>query len=175
MRKAIRGFTLIELLVVVLIIGILAAIALPRYQVSVYKTQFSNMRTVATSYVRAAKVYKMETGAWPERFDVLSVQEPGGSELYTPTGSTCASNSQMYCCVNVAVSGHQGNSIVCGHPNYLFGYQYEFDSSSERCAAKQGNTIANNMCKSWGAEFFTNANFISPVGHQVGYAYYALK
>lgn len=65
------GFTLIELLVVVLIIGILAAVALPQYQKAVEKARLSEALTVISSLQRAAETWYYEHGGPNEVIDFL--------------------------------------------------------------------------------------------------------
>lgn len=71
------GFTLIELLVVVLIIGILAAVALPQYEKAVLKARYTEVQSVVSAAKKAAESYYMANGSYPQYWDDMDVDFPG--------------------------------------------------------------------------------------------------
>ena len=71
------GFTLIELLVVVLIIGILAAMALPQYFKAVERSRMTEAVTLMDSVVKAQRRKFMQTNHYARRFEGLDVSPKG--------------------------------------------------------------------------------------------------
>ena len=75
--KTNKAFTLIELLVVVLIIGILAAIAVPQYQKAVGKTKLQEALIQARALINAQTEYMLANdGNFASNINLLSLNFP---------------------------------------------------------------------------------------------------
>ena len=128
------GFTLIELLVVVLIIGILAGVALPQYQVAVTKTRYAALKNLTQSIYEAEQVYFLENGVYTNKFRELTLDIGGtgaaGNEFPWGVCIIELSNKYTYC------------------RNAKINLAYLIDFAGPRFCITYGNdSLAKKICK----------------------------
>ncbi len=75
-KKFTKGFTLLELLVVVLIIGVLAAIALPQYKRAVEKSKSAEALTILKAVSGSIQRYYLTNSSFPSDFKDLDIGIP---------------------------------------------------------------------------------------------------
>ncbi len=153
------GFTLIELLVVVLIIGILAAVALPQYQNAVEKARAAEAFSNISSFRKAVEVWKLANPGIEWRtftgdgggFGQLDIDVPadwvqGTSSMiaaYTPEYKSCSKN---FC---YDVNAHSVKAYRANSSTYKYGIAYGdgyYDGKSYVCLAYTPADL--KLCKS---------------------------
>ena len=113
-----NGVTLIELLVVVLIIGILAAIALPQYQKAVLRSRVAEVKVTLKSLVEAGDLWLLrtgQTGMFPIN-DELDIQWP--ESPYWDFDWDDADNTGLSACATPKQDG-LGDLLVCYTSNRM--------------------------------------------------------
>ena len=150
-----QGFTLIELLVVVLIIGILAAVALPQYKKAVAKARTAEALAMLKSLVDAEEVYYLSNGEYTPNISKLDVVVPENQIISTYSNADSNKlNTYMYACRGTSCSAN-----ICNADAPLLEFYFSHVSGDTRgrmycipytwtSGCGQKTNIAENICQS---------------------------
>ena len=151
------GFTLIELLVVVLVIGILAAMAMPQYFKAVERSRMTEAITIMDSIVKSQRRKFMQTNRYANEFEGLDVSPKGatGRIYYTKgdpvTGAGGGNGFRMTLSMNGSFRSSEMNAVrmVDGnyrHPSLQYQYVLERNYQSDNFSCRGYNQAGRELC-----------------------------
>ncbi len=151
-----HGFTLIELLVVVLIIGILAAVAVPQYQKAVYKARATEALAMLHSIEQAQEAFYLANGEYTNDLTELDIEVP--TTQIGAWGLGNFDNKYSYSCLEKRTCGADiDNKNMPRFEFILKDYANRLDKSTKLCIYGDlkgtKNELAKQICESMGTHF----------------------
>ena len=153
-----KGFTLIELLVVVLIIGILAAIAFPQYQLAVLKARYSQLMVLTDAIRKAQDAYYLANGKYSTKFKDLDITIPDDDCMLSDAGGTIYCSKYRCFLDENSISAERIGSVYCQmfwseHTQSLMYMIWHLaDRPVRLCGINEGNELGKKVCISLGGK-----------------------
>ncbi|MGN0022943.1 MAG: type IV pilin protein, partial [Elusimicrobiaceae bacterium] len=153
-----KGFTLIELLVVVLIIGILAAVALPQYFKAVEKSRASEALSIMGSVAAAMERYRLTstTNEYVEDVGKLDISFPdagaSGNGTSDASGKTWYSKNFTFTVNGTTAAAGYVKAVRQGSNNYTITRDYYSGKMGCTDGTGTGATAGTGICNSLGIQ-----------------------